>query len=53
MPEKKDEFVFWVPHSRRYISFRPLPHFDAMCFENDSSMWQMVHAFVKRGYVVS
>lgn len=50
--EKKKDFVFWVAHSVKCLSFHQEPKFEQKVFVNRSVMWQTVHELVERGYTV-
>lgn len=45
-------FGFWVSHSLKCLSFHPESRFELLDFADHTVMWQKVHEFVDKGYVV-
>lgn len=48
----KTQFVFWVSHTLKCLSFHFEPQFERIDFAGHSEMWQAVHKLVEKGYVV-
>ncbi len=50
--EKKKDFVFWVSHSVKCLSFHQEPKFEQKIFIDYSVMWKTIHELIEQGYTV-